>query len=147
MSIILWSSHSECASTSMSSAHGGAATLIVPRWLPRSLSVTLSSIYREMTTQVKWDNHLSENIYVAYEVWFLWVDFHKISLSMMVYNVHNTLEFTFRMCKYEYVICTCRCSNAISSIMKSFSINYTIMVLKATCGYYYGICTEKWPPK
>jgi hypothetical protein len=39
---------------------------------------------------------------IAYEVWFLWVDFHKISLSMVVYNVHNTLEFTFRMCKYEY---------------------------------------------
>jgi hypothetical protein len=93
MSIILWSSHSECASMSMSSARVGAATLIVPRWLPRPLSVKLSSIafklnheilfnklyhngikgdmwvllrnmYREMTTQVKWDNHLSEKIYI-----------------------------------------------------------------------------------
>jgi hypothetical protein len=32
---------------------------------------------------------------------------------------------------------------SISSIMKSFSTNYIIMVLQATCGYYYGICTEK----
>ena len=32
---------------------------------------------------------------------------------------------------------------SISSIMKSFSTNYTIMVLKATCGYYCEICTEK----
>jgi hypothetical protein len=31
MSIILWSSHSEFASMSMSSAHVGAATLCVPR--------------------------------------------------------------------------------------------------------------------
>ena len=39
---------------------------------------------------------------IAYEVLFLWVDFHKISLSMVVYNVHNTLEFTFRMFEYKY---------------------------------------------
>jgi hypothetical protein len=27
---------------------------------------------------------------------------------MVVYNVHNILEFTFRICKYEYVICMLR---------------------------------------
>jgi hypothetical protein len=26
--------------------------------------VLLRNMYREMTTQVKWDNHLSENIYI-----------------------------------------------------------------------------------
>ena len=31
----------------------------------------------------------------------------------------------------------------LNSIMKSFSTNYIVMVLKATCGYYYRICTEK----
>jgi hypothetical protein len=32
--------------------------------------VLLRNMYREMTTQVKWDNHLSENIYVISVGWF-----------------------------------------------------------------------------